>query len=300
MLTSRVLSPQLPVQRGLQPGQAVHEHPLPGVVRPRPHVPIRQGAGPAGEWGPPRLGGPSFCGLQDAPQDGPSGAQGCGRSRVSGPPWASTSVTTHNALGWASGPPGALGLVGPGAVTCGTDVQPLSAEKSQSKGGFGPPGCGARVLGNCQVSGTLHFPAFPSSHVDHRRGTFRTMRTWVGSVNPTHIIARKQCEMHGWQRPQGASEGAPGQQWGAGGLATPGPQTREVPTRGLSAPRRPWMSPPGTRGLAGRTGEPLTTRPFRGCPAQCSRHRPRTCPGPLGGGLWAGPGLLAGWGGEGA
>lgn len=27
-----VLSPQLPIQRGLQPGPAVHEHPLPRLV----------------------------------------------------------------------------------------------------------------------------------------------------------------------------------------------------------------------------------------------------------------------------
>uniref|UniRef100_A0ABI7WZE9 inositol-polyphosphate 5-phosphatase n=1 Tax=Felis catus TaxID=9685 RepID=A0ABI7WZE9_FELCA len=34
----------LPVQRGLRPGQTVHEHAVPRVVRPRPHVSVRQGA----------------------------------------------------------------------------------------------------------------------------------------------------------------------------------------------------------------------------------------------------------------
>uniref|UniRef100_A0A9L0SRU0 inositol-polyphosphate 5-phosphatase n=1 Tax=Equus caballus TaxID=9796 RepID=A0A9L0SRU0_HORSE len=45
----------LPVQRGLQPGPAVHEHPVPRVVRPCPHVPLRQGADSEGKcWSPQR------------------------------------------------------------------------------------------------------------------------------------------------------------------------------------------------------------------------------------------------------
>lgn len=46
---------QLPVQRGLQPGKAVHEHEMSRLVRQDPDVPLGQGAHPEGEDGPRAL-----------------------------------------------------------------------------------------------------------------------------------------------------------------------------------------------------------------------------------------------------
>lgn len=47
---------QLPVQRGLQPGKAVHEYEMSRLVRQDPDVPLGQGAHPEGKDGPPRVG----------------------------------------------------------------------------------------------------------------------------------------------------------------------------------------------------------------------------------------------------
>lgn len=47
-----VIRLQLPVQRGLQPGKAVHEYEVSSLVRQNPDVPLSQGAHFESKYGP--------------------------------------------------------------------------------------------------------------------------------------------------------------------------------------------------------------------------------------------------------
>lgn len=87
---------QLPVQRGLQPGKAVHEHEMSRLVRQDPDVPLGQGAHPEGEDGPralvsPEAGGAAWLLLGPSLQSPVANARKLETARQ--PPWQRGPVT---------------------------------------------------------------------------------------------------------------------------------------------------------------------------------------------------------------